>query len=68
MHYIPGVTKVETIQVRLTPSEKESFVLAADLAGIPLSSWVRERLRRVCIRELEEAAMPIPFLRNLSLD
>jgi hypothetical protein len=48
----------------LEPSEKEAFKSAADLAGVSLSSWVRERLRRMAIRELEEVAHPIAFLRH----
>lgn len=53
----------ENLLVRLEPDEKEAFKDAASLAGISLSSWVRERLRRVAIRELGEAARPIPFIR-----
>jgi predicted HicB family RNase H-like nuclease len=53
----------ENLLVRLEADEKEAFKDAAQLAGISLSSWVRERLRRVAIRELQEAARPIPFIR-----
>lgn len=53
----------EALLVRLETTEKEAFKDAAELAGIPLSSWVRERLRQVAVRELEGAAQPIPFLR-----
>jgi hypothetical protein len=38
------------------------FQIAADLAGVLLSSWMRERLRREAIRELENAAIPIRLL------
>jgi hypothetical protein len=54
--------KDQTIQIRLTSSEKSGFVEAAALAGIPLSSWVRERLRLTAIRELESAGRKIPFV------
>lgn len=54
--------KTELIKVRITPAEKEGFQQAADRAGIALSAWARERLRRAAIRELEEASMPIPFI------
>jgi predicted HicB family RNase H-like nuclease len=54
----------ESLLVRVEPDEKEAFKDAASLSGISLSSWVRERLRRVAIRELEEAARPVPFLTN----
>ncbi len=54
----------ENLLVRLEPTEKEAFQSAADLAGVSLSSWVRERLRQVATKELKSAAIPIPFLRN----
>jgi hypothetical protein len=53
----------ESLLVRLESDEKEAFKDAADLAGISLSSWVRERLRRVAINELREAAQPVAFLK-----
>ena len=40
---------------------------SADFAGIPLSSWVRERLRSAAIRELENAGQKIPFIPPMSL-
>jgi len=57
------MSKTELIKVRVTPEEKQSFQDAADLAGIALSSWIRERLRRVSVRELEEAGKKIAFLQ-----
>jgi hypothetical protein len=53
----------EYLEVRVEAAEKQTFKDAADLAGIPVSTWVRERLRRAAIRELEEAARPIAFLK-----
>ena len=53
----------EPLLVRLEPTEKEAFRDAAQLAGIPLSIWVRERLRQVAIKELRRASRPIPFVR-----
>jgi len=53
----------EALLVRLETTEKEAFKDAADLAGVPLSTWVRERLRQVAVRELDKASRPIPFLR-----
>jgi hypothetical protein len=61
-HYIFGM-KTETLQIRLQPKEKETFEIAAQMSGIALSAWVRERLRRSAIRELEEAGRQIPFLQ-----
>lgn len=53
--------KTEIMKVRVDPKEKEAFQEAAEQAGIPLSTWVRERLRRVARLELEEAGKQIPF-------
>lgn len=55
-------TKGEQILVRLMPSEKRAFRVAAELSGITLSSWIRERLRREARKELMEANMPVDFL------
>lgn len=56
--------KTESIEIRVQSEEKAAFKEAADIAGLPLSAWVRERLRRITIRELEEAGKPILFLRK----
>jgi uncharacterized protein (DUF1778 family) len=58
----PNQTKGDYLELRLTPPEKQGFKDAAEIAGIPLAAWVRERLRRAAVRELEEADRPIPFL------
>jgi hypothetical protein len=39
--------------------------MCATLSGIPMAAWVRERLRKAAIRDLEEAGQKIPFLRVL---
>ncbi|MFI5460666.1 MAG: plasmid mobilization protein [Isosphaerales bacterium] len=57
--------KAKYLEVRVSESEKQAFQDAADLAGISLSTWVRERLRHVAVRELEAAARPIAFLDHL---
>ncbi len=54
----------EALLVRVESTEKEAFRDAADLAGVPLSTWVRERLRQVAVKELDKASRPIPFLRQ----
>jgi len=60
----PDELRNEDLLVKLKIDEKEAFKDAADLAGVSLSTWVRERLRRVAVMELKEAARPIAFLRN----
>jgi len=67
MHYTLAMAKEQTIQIRLTEAEKRGFQAAADLAGIPLSSWVRERLRFSAIRDLESAGLQIPFVEPVRL-
>jgi hypothetical protein len=59
--------KNEVLQIRITDSEKQGFELAAALAGISLSSWVRERLRLTAIRELESAGRHVPFVPEIPL-
>jgi uncharacterized protein (DUF1778 family) len=54
--------KTETILVRVRPEEKQAFQEAADIAGIPMSAWVRERLRWASVRELEDAGKVAAFL------
>ena len=57
-----GKMKTDTFLVRAQPAEKLAFKEAAELAGISLSSWVRERLRLAAIRELENAGRSVPFI------
>jgi len=59
----PSETKGDYLEVRLDPAEKRAFRSAAGAAGLPLSAWVRERLRRIARHELEEIGLPIPFLQ-----
>lgn len=56
------VAKSESILVRLAPAEKKAFSDAADLSSLPMSSWVRERLRRVALGELKKAGRSVAFL------
>ena len=60
--------KSQILQIRITDAEKEGFELAAVLAGISLSSWVRERLRLNAIRELEGAGRRVPFIPEIPLE
>ena len=55
--------KTDVMQIRLSPQEKEGFQLAAELSGISLSAWMRERLRRAATRELEDAGQQVPFAK-----
>ena len=50
------------IQVRISTEEKAAFDRAAKVAGISLSSWIRERLRAASLRELDVIGELAPFL------
>lgn len=58
----PGRTKSEYLDMRLEVAEKQAFRDAAELAGLDLSAWVRERLRLAARRELESANRAVAFL------
>jgi uncharacterized protein (DUF1778 family) len=63
MHYKMHM-KTNLLQLRLTADEKQTFQDAADLAGVPLSAWVRERLRRTARIELTDANLQVAFLNT----
>lgn len=52
----------DRLELRLEEAEKEAFREAADLAGVPLSAWIRERLRKAARDELEGFGRSVPFL------
>jgi uncharacterized protein (DUF1778 family) len=58
------MSKSELSQIRMEPDEKQAFQDAADLAGVTLSAWIRERLRKAARKELEEAGLQIAFLQR----
>ena len=58
------MAKSEVVQIRMEPEEKQAFQEAADLAGLALSAWIRERLRKSARIELEDAGQQIPFLNR----
>ena len=62
----PEAVKADYIEVRCEESEKQAFRAAAEAAGLPLSGWIRERLRKIARKELEDMGMPVPFLDRLS--
>ena len=47
--------RTESLELRVEPIEKKAFQEAAKLSGLPLSAWARMHLRRIAIREFEEA-------------
>lgn len=57
------VTLDEYIELRVTTAEKQAFRDAAEYTGIPMATWMRERLRRIAARELNGADRPVAFLK-----
>ena len=62
----PDAVKADYIEVRCEEAEKQAFRAAAEAAALPLSGWIRERLRRVAPKELEDMDMPVAFLDPFS--
>lgn len=54
--------KSNLLQLRLAEDEKLAFQQAAALAGLALSAWVRERLRKAARTELQETGQQVPFV------
>jgi len=54
------------LDMRLGVADKKAFKDAAELAGLPLSAWIRERLRTAARKELEGAGRPVAFLCGTS--
>jgi uncharacterized protein (DUF1778 family) len=50
------------LNIRVAATEKAAFERAAEIAGIALSSWIRERLRSAALRELDNVREAAPFL------
>ncbi len=61
------MAKSERLYLRLEPEEREAFQQAADLTGLPLSTWVRLRLRLAATNELEAAGERVPFIAPIPL-
>lgn len=57
--------KTVRLEFRVTGDEKHAFQDAADLAGVPMSAWARERLRKSARLELEAAGQKIAFLQAI---
>ena len=51
--------------MRVDEAEKEGFRAAAELSGLDMSAWIRERLRQAAWKELERAGQPVPFIRQI---
>jgi uncharacterized protein (DUF1778 family) len=56
--------KTESLEFRLGMDEKEAFQRAAEIAGLPLASWIRQHLRKAARAELEELGEKVPFIQS----
>lgn len=61
------MNRIEQFLMRLSPEEKEGFKMAAEIAGIGLSAWARQRLRTAATAELERAGQRAPFLKPIPI-
>jgi len=61
----PEAVKTEYIEMRVEKGEKDAFRAAAEAAGLPMSGWIRHRLRRDARKELEDLGLPVAFLERL---
>lgn len=61
------MARTSTIELRVSPEEKDAFKKSADLSGLALSAWIRERLRHASVRELEGAGREIPFIESIGV-
>ena len=57
----------EYILIRVEATEKNGFEETAAVAGVSLSSWIRERLRLAPICELEGVGRRVPFVPEIPL-
>jgi predicted HicB family RNase H-like nuclease len=60
-------TKQIQLNLRVSLTEKQAFEQSARLAGIPLSAWIRERLRNAAMREYDMIGEAVPFLEKGSI-
>jgi len=58
------MARVDFIKIRVNADEKTAFEEAAKTAGISLSAWIRERLRREARKDLEESGQQVPFAKR----
>jgi Protein of unknown function (DUF1778). len=58
-----GQIKGFRLEMRVDEGEKEAFRVAAELSGLEMSGWIRERLRAAARKELSGAGKPVPNLQ-----
>lgn len=58
------MNKDKIIPIRASAEEKEAFERAAELAGISVSAWARQKLRTCAISELQVYNETPAFLKK----
>lgn len=56
--------KTESLEFRLGSDEKDAFQRAAEIEGLPLSSWIRTNLRKAARETLEQVGEQVPFIQS----
>lgn len=59
--------KEEQVLIRVSELEKQGFERAAEIAGIGLSAWARQKLRSAAIKDLQDVGEQIPFLTPIKI-
>ena len=54
--------KENRVFIRVTELEKEAFERAAEISGVGLSAWARQKLRAAAIKELQNIGEKVVFL------
>lgn len=60
----PSRKKDVPFNIRVSAEEKAAFAEAAGLSGIPVSAWVRERLRWAATKELQMAGKRPAYIQD----
>jgi hypothetical protein len=66
--YICSVKKDTQILIKVSEPEREGFRRAADIAGIGVSAWARQKLRAAAIQELQTVGEKAAFLSSVSAE
>lgn len=59
--------KDSQVMIKVSEDERDGFKRAAEIAGIGLSAWARQKLRAAAIKDLQEVGEKIPFLQPVPL-
>jgi hypothetical protein len=59
--------KDSQVMIKVSEEERDGFRRAAEIAGVGLSAWARQKLRSAAIKDLQEVGEKIPFLQPISL-